>query len=88
MDSDDNVYLTLYDETKVVFNDCITVEFIGGDEDSATYDDTEIGMGNEYMNETVSITLAWEATQMLSEAAKAKLGVDLADLTMIVMASK
>ena len=90
--ADDIFYLSIAPDVKVTFIDCITVEFIGGD-DTAPYadldgegpnSDGDQGMNNAFMKDKIYITLNWEATQMKQKAISAKFELDFTLLDIII----
>ena len=91
-DNNDVFYLFLEAGKKFELIDCVTVEFLGGD-DTAPYadldgsgpnSDGDQGMNNAFMLDTIYISLNWEATQNIPKAILSKLEVTLSDLTLIL----
>jgi len=73
---DETACLMLYGETKVTLKNCVSVKFIGG-ENEEPYSDDKIGMDNGYMEKKINFALDWAATQRDERAILAKLDIDI-----------
>lgn len=84
-------YLSISAGATVTFDECISVELVGGETASPYKDlngagpnnDGAIGMNNSYMDNVYSVSLDWAATQVKSKAITAKFGVSISALTAV-----